>query len=297
MNQYLPNRKIKIYSLEDFGASAGEEFSITVFQDSAYKNKKWSVLSVNHFSSLILIKKGKGHIEIDSKKYTVDNFGFLYLPHYVSYRGEWSEVIDGVIIRFYDSFLLRKNEVPASRFSFFLNSKSPTVLNMKDCTIVWGIFRFLKKELRLEDRSEKGIIRNLSELLFLYINRYIQKDLNLIPIKSNRIVYEFFQLLNSSQGEIRSVNYFASQLGITPGHLSDTVKEVTGKSASDFIKENVMRRAFRLLEHTNERVSDIALQLNFQDSAYFTRFFKKNTGVSPSEFRKDKNPTFVHTSP
>ncbi|MCT8335369.1 helix-turn-helix domain-containing protein [Leptospira sp. 85282-16] len=297
MNQYLPNRKIKIYSLEDFGVSVDQDFSINIFQNLEYKNKKWSVLSMNHFSTLILIRKGKGHIEIDSKKYTIEDFGILYLPYYVSHRGVWTDVTDGLVIQFYDSFLTRKNEFPANRFSFFLNTKSPIVVNIKDCTIVWGIIKFLKKELKLEDKSEKGIIRNLSELLFLYLNRYIQKDQKLIPIKSNRTVYDFFQLLNSSQGEIRSVNHFASQLGITPGHLSDTVKELTGKSASDFIKENVIRRAIRLLENTDERISDIASQLNFQDSAYFTRFFKKKTGLSPSEFRKNRNPTFVHTSP
>ncbi|TGL88806.1 AraC family transcriptional regulator [Leptospira congkakensis] len=297
MNHYLPNRKIKIYSLEDFGANADEDFFITVFRDSAYKNKKWSALSINHFSSLILIRKGRGRIEIDSKKYTIDDYGLLYLPHYVSHRGEWSDVIDGLVIKFYDSFLIRKNEYPATRFSFFLNTKLPLVLNIKDYKIVWNMIPFLEKELMLEDKSEIEIIRNLSELLFLYLNRYIQKNQKLIPMKANRIVYEFFRLLNLSQGEIRSVNYFASQLAITPGHLSDIVKEVTGRSASDFIKENVIRRAFRLLEHTDERISDIALQLNFQDSAYFTRFFKKKTGLSPSEFRKNKNPTFVQIPP
>ncbi|MDF3818377.1 helix-turn-helix domain-containing protein [Leptospira sp. 96542] len=297
MNQHSSNRRIKIFNLEDFCADSEDDFCINELNDSDAKNKKWSTLHLNHFSTIVFIKKGKGSLELNSKKYNLEDRSFLYLPQYVSYRNDWSGISEGLSVRFYDSFLMRKNEYPFTKFSFFLNTKMPVVLTLKRSKMIWQVIQLLKEEIGLGNISDKTIVRNLTELILLYLNRIILNNQKIIPVKLNKTVYEFIQLLNSSQGEIRPVSYFANLLGITPGHLSDTVKGISGRSASDFIKENVIRRAIELLEYSDFRISDIAIQLNFHDSAYFTRFFKKETGLTPSDFRKDRNPKFVHTNP
>lgn len=67
-------------------------------------------------------------------------------------------------------------------------------------------------------------------------------------------------------------------LAITPNHLTQTVKQLTGKTSNGIIQEKQLLEIKRLLIHTNLGVSEIANQLNFADQSYFTKFFKKLTG-------------------
>jgi AraC family transcriptional regulator, transcriptional activator of pobA len=82
-----------------------------------------------------------------------------------------------------------------------------------------------------------------------------------------------------------SVNEYADKLAITPNHLTQTVNQLTGKTSSQIIKSKQVLEIKRLLVHTNLTVTEIANRLNFPDQSYFTRFFKRETGVSPLQYR------------
>lgn len=79
---------------------------------------------------------------------------------------------------------------------------------------------------------------------------------------------------------------YADLLAVTPNHLSQTVKSLAGKNALSFILERVLAESKSLILYTNFDISEIAYQLNFSDPANFGKFFRKATGMSPSEFRK-----------
>ncbi len=80
----------------------------------------------------------------------------------------------------------------------------------------------------------------------------------------------------------------AAQLHITPLYLNEIVKEITGFPASYWIHQEIMLEAKRLLYYTNLDVKQIAFDLGYEDHAYFSRFFKKNTGLTAGEFRNTK---------
>ncbi|WP_411823337.1 AraC family transcriptional regulator [Leptospira sp. 'Mane'] len=291
MSHLVSHRKLKIFNLEDIGASPDEDFSICIFEDSFAENRNWTALSIHSFSTLVFVIKGEAKVEIDSRVYSITEQNLFYLPPYLPHKCEWSKIAQGVSIKFHESFLFGSGKpISFSKYPSFFRTKTPVILNIKDSSPIQSSFHFLKEEWNLGSRLEKTIIRNFTELILLFAGRGNVFPYQELPSKINRIVYDFIFLLQGSQGEIRSVQYYASKLEVTPGHLNDTIKEVTGRSASDFIKENVTREARRLLEYTDARISDVATQLNFQDSAYFTRFFKKEIGITPSEFRQKQNP-------
>ncbi len=76
-------------------------------------------------------------------------------------------------------------------------------------------------------------------------------------------------------------------LYVTPGHLNDLIKSVTGKTAKQIIDEKRVVEAKRLLFWGKHSVKEIAGHLNFEDDAYFNRFFKKHTGQTPALFQKN----------
>ena len=81
------------------------------------------------------------------------------------------------------------------------------------------------------------------------------------------------------------VQSYADLLGVSAGHLSRSIKDVTGSSASQIIRQELIMEAKRLLVNTDLVVERISDQLAFTDPAYFGRFFKRETGFSPGSYR------------
>lgn len=79
---------------------------------------------------------------------------------------------------------------------------------------------------------------------------------------------------------------YAEKLNVTAHQLNEALKRTLGKTASQLVQERLILEAKRLLGNTSMSVAEIAFQLNFEDFAYFSRFFKKHTQLTPSEFKK-----------
>lgn len=100
------------------------------------------------------------------------------------------------------------------------------------------------------------------------------------------LLQKFVQLVNNYYIEKRTLEEYAKLLFITPNHLSQSIKEVSGKNALSFISERILSEAKSLIQFTDFDISEIAYQLNFSDPANFGKFFKKHTERTPLEFRK-----------
>ena len=85
---------------------------------------------------------------------------------------------------------------------------------------------------------------------------------------------------------LRTAQDFAEQLCIHINYLNRAVRESTGKTTSTHVSERIAYGAQSLLRHTNWPIADIASSLGFAETSYFSRFFRKQTGVSPSRFRQ-----------
>ena len=83
----------------------------------------------------------------------------------------------------------------------------------------------------------------------------------------------------------RQVGFYAKQLCITPKHLSSVVKEASGRTAGEWIDHYVVMEAKMLLGSTDLTVQEISSKLNFANQSFFGKYFKHNTGLSPTEFR------------
>jgi len=100
------------------------------------------------------------------------------------------------------------------------------------------------------------------------------------------LLQKFVQLVNNYYIEKRTVEEYAELLHVTPNHLSQSIKSVSGKNALSFINDRIMTEAKSIVQHTDFDIAEIAYQLNFSDPANFGKFFKKHSGVTPLEYRK-----------
>lgn len=96
---------------------------------------------------------------------------------------------------------------------------------------------------------------------------------------------EFFRLLTNNYRRERSVAYYAEQICLTPRYLSRVTKEVSGRSAAEWIDYFVIAEMKYLLRYTNRSVQQIAYDMNFPNQSFFGKYFKNHAGCSPTTYR------------
>jgi AraC family transcriptional activator of pobA len=84
----------------------------------------------------------------------------------------------------------------------------------------------------------------------------------------------------------RQLSFYAGKLAMTPDRLNDHVKRAAGVTAGHLIRQRVLTEAKRQLVFTNQPINEIAYDLTFADPSHFTRFFRKQTGLTPQAFRE-----------
>ena len=104
-----------------------------------------------------------------------------------------------------------------------------------------------------------------------------------------KLAGRFNKLVSQHYLDKRQVSDYAQMLGVSANHLNKTVKENTGHTASEAIREMLLQEAKSLLRYTDNSIAEIAYRLDFSDPASFNRFFKSMTGETPLMFRNRNN--------
>ncbi len=125
-------------------------------------------------------------------------------------------------------------------------------------------------------------------LLYEFI-RLISNDIRSITPKdtsrSNEIVRTFFDILATRHGRMRSVSKVAEMMNLSPKYLSRIIKKATGEKPMFHIHEYMMRAIDQELRYTDKTIKEIAFQQRFPSLAFFGKFVKQQTGMSPSDYR------------
>jgi AraC-like DNA-binding protein len=100
------------------------------------------------------------------------------------------------------------------------------------------------------------------------------------------ITSQFKSMLSANYRTIKNPSQYALRLNISPVYLNEAVKKTTGMNVSNCIHNEIVTHAKRLLFYTRMSVKEIALELGYEDYAYFTRLFTKVSALSPVQFRK-----------
>lgn len=162
---------------------------------------------------------------------------------------------------------------------------------LKEC--IEGIKRQIQRTGHLYqlEMIQNALIKFYLELDNILDKEDVQGKETLVPVARNRVqLQEFITLLMNHFKEEHQVAFYANAMNITPQYLTRIVKNQTGKTVNAFVCELIYSEARNLLGSTDLTIQQITTRLNFADQASFSKFFKRNSGVSPMEFRD----TFVY---
>ncbi|SOD90312.1 helix-turn-helix domain-containing protein [Spirosoma fluviale] len=140
-----------------------------------------------------------------------------------------------------------------------------------------------------DDQPEKRMmLQSCLQQFFLVVYRLWQQSEQTSAGTNNLSLHYFrkFQQRVRQVGTTHTIAQLADDLAITPVHLNRICQAVSGKSASQLVQVHILDEARKYLTYTTYSVSEIAYLLHFEYPNYFAKFFRKHTGLSPSEFRE-----------
>lgn len=144
----------------------------------------------------------------------------------------------------------------------------------------------LLKVLKDEKDTIPGIVHSLLTLANSFHAIQNNKPRNASVSRREEIAHQFRKLVGEHFSCHKEVAYYATNLNITPKYLSEVLQIELGKPAKVFIDEFVMMEAKSLLRQTTMSIQQICQLLGFEDTSHFTKSFKKQTNITPSEYRK-----------
>lgn len=154
------------------------------------------------------------------------------------------------------------------------------------------IYEMLQRQIKFEYRIFNNMaLGSLCELLFyntlgIYASR-VSNDGHIS--RREELLSNFIELIEKNFRKERAVNFYAEKLFVTPKHLSAVLKEISGKTAGEWIDHRVILEAKLLLRTTGMNIQEISLALNFSNQSFFGKYFKHLTGMSPREYRVSPN--------
>ena len=144
----------------------------------------------------------------------------------------------------------------------------------------------LQPETKYKLETIKGIMAALVyRLCDIFIDENNRHTTNILR-KSQRAMYEqFMLLLNKHHCREHSIKFYADQICISPKYLSAVIKQISGRSAAEWIDEYVILEAKNLLRYSTMNIQEIAYYLNFSTQSFFGKYFKHLTGMTPGQYR------------
>lgn len=180
------------------------------------------------------------------------------------------------------------------RYEFFdYTSNEALHLSCSEIGIFRDVLSMIQQELRrsIDKHSRELIVSNI-ELLLNYCLRFYDRQFITREEINHSVVRKFAALLDeyinekAPQEGLPSVAYFADKCCYSAKYFGELVKTETGHTAKDFINSRLLRSAKQLLDDDTLSVSQVSQRLGFEYSQHFVRFFKSQTGLTPSQYRK-----------
>ncbi|MFN6943776.1 MAG: helix-turn-helix domain-containing protein [Cytophagaceae bacterium] len=288
-------KNIPTYSINKFNRSGQSEIRYQVEVFDAHRHFQVEYPHRHHgFYEILYLREGSGKHVIDFKSYEIKPNSIFFLSPGQVHTLDLSDDIKGYIFLFTSEFYLlnkqNKNRLLEFPFFFHLQEETPP-LHLPDSFEAEKMEKLFLSAIDalvlqdLEDRDET--LAAILDLILLYCKQHYPVGQAIKNTQKGRLlVKRFKQLIEENYHLNFSVRDYAEKLAVSPNHLTETVRELTGRTSNDIIHERTIIEAKKLLKYTELTVTQIADQLHFKDQSYFARFFKKHAGINPEGFRK-----------
>jgi AraC-like DNA-binding protein len=292
-------RKVKdtipVYDICTIGGAGHEGADIIAerFADYLKIHPNLHLAHGHSFYHLVLFTKGGGHHTIDFHRFPVERGQIYFMVpgqvHSWSFEGD----VDGYVVNFseglFQSFL--KDSQYLDSFRFFSGDAQDQVRKLDSAGLekATGLLEQVVKESKDQSAFHLDAARLQLLQFFILVGRLESSGSDGAERTHPSVVVlqNFRKLLGQYYSQYKLPKDYAAMLYVTPNYLNALCKDLLGKSAGDVIRERILLEAKRQLVNLDESIAVIGYNLGFTDNSYFTKFFKKYTGLTPEDFRRE----------
>ena len=247
------------------------------------------------FYTIYWIKNGQLLHTIDTVTHTVTKNTLFFLSPGQVHTMYLSEKVEGYVIAFRDTFMCSKDQAATLlgiNSSLFFNNEFSSVITLppdqeKDFEM---LVQLMSKEIKEQEPGYDNAIHGLLRYFLVLASRIKGSSMLATPDKhsshNSSLFLQFKNHIEEKYTTLKNVSDYAELLHIKPVLLNDISKQQSGITAGEHIRNRVILEAQRYLYNTDLSAKEIAYKLGFEDPHYFSRFFKKYTNQTPSEFKE-----------
>jgi AraC-like DNA-binding protein len=237
---------------------------------------------------MAFIKMGSSRHWIDMTPYDLKpNTFYFTVPHQVHLKEE-TKPIKGMSISFSHDFLASDNNGVLKDLPIIQNPYDGHELSLSDQDLIFveDILEKIHVEYHAKYSWQHNMLMAYMKILLIYLSRLYTEQYSATEQLPDKVLLKrYLSKIEESYTTSHEVNAYAEMLNISAGHLSELVKEQSGKPAIIHIHDRLILESKRLLFHTDYAIKEIAYHLGFEDASYFNRFFKRLTNHTPVAYR------------
>ncbi|PWB27455.1 AraC family transcriptional regulator [Flavobacterium sp. HTF] len=255
------------------------------------------IYDIVNFYKITFITKNSGRLKYGQDYYDFNEGSMLFLaPNQLVGSTDYNSKTYCYILLIHPDFLLgyplAKKIKQYGYFSYASNEALH--LSDKEREVILSVYKIMEQELNsgVDEFSQEVVIAQI-ELMLSYVNLFYKRQFitrkavnNDILQKTETILDQYLNGLESIHLGVPTVQYLSDQLHISPGYLSDMLRSLIGKSTQQYIHEKLIEKAKERLITTELTIAEIAYELGFEHPQSFSKLFKTKTNVTPLEFRQ-----------
>lgn len=266
-------------------------FKLFSFEDDSHFDH---IQRLNYYS-IILLQQGTAKLNADFSEYVLSAPYMFFFSTYQPFMLSAGDGIKGIIIHFHsDFFCIHKHDQEiACNGVLFNNIYKPPFIKLAEAQVqqVLYLIEGVRKELQHSNLAQKELLISYLKIMLIHCSRIKVKQEEDAGVEWKQkeeplILHNLREAIEQYYRQKHAPAYYAALLNISAKALAKLTKNHFGKTLSEMIAERIVIEAKRELYLSSKPVKLIAYELGFDDEYYFSRFFKKNTSVSPQIYRE-----------
>lgn len=282
------NQQVPVYTLKPDEATGNKYFRMYNYEGGIPDHADLLIPHRKDHYLIVLIRHAESRQWIDMRPYTLkDNTVYFYGPERIIVKEEFTQLWS-TGIAFTNEFLSFQENASLSKLPLIQNPQNghELLLSEEDILFVEDMLAKINVEYQRPSEWQQRMLGAYLSLLLTYLSRlYTAQFKDSEPSVDNLLLKNFQVKINECFRELHEVSDYAYLFHISSSHFSEVIKTQSGKPAIKHIHERLVMETRRLLFHTNNSLKEIAFELGFSDASYFNRFFKRETGITPAEYR------------
>ncbi len=290
MNLVAIDQPVPIYTLEPDEVTGNKQFRLYQYEGSLPNRSELLVPHRKDYYLLVFIRRAGSRQWIDTRPYVLeDNTIYFTGPGQVIVKKEVKQLWS-TGIAFTNEFLAFQENASLNKLPLLQNPGNGPELQLTDLDVrfVEDILNKIRVEYEWPGEWQQRMLAAHLTVLLTYLSRLYAGQFSGNDASADKLLLQKFQAkVDERFQQAHEVCDYAAMLHLSAGHLSEVVKKQSGKSAIKHIHERRVLEVRRLLFHTSLSLKEIAFDLGFSDTSYFSRFFKRETGAAPATYRND----------